>query len=187
MMGWLPNAIGGVVSVAVVKFVAVALAFLSAGHVVIHHAAGVSAQPPAVAVTLDLTPLVERLKVEEGFRAHAYRDTERVLTIGYGTNLDQGITEPEGAYLLRARLEPKVDELTEAWPPFAQQPDRIKLMLLDMAYEMGVAGVLAFHDMLGHIAREDYAAAHRDADLSLWARQVPTREQNVTAVLLGDN
>ena len=34
--------------------------------------------------------VVAQLQADEAFRAHYYRDTRGVLTIGYGTNLDQG-------------------------------------------------------------------------------------------------
>ena len=45
-----------------------------------------------------------RLKVEEGFRAKPYPDSRGVMTIGYGTNIGEGITRREGEYLLRERV-----------------------------------------------------------------------------------
>ena len=38
--------------------------------------------------------LVTRLQAEEGYRATPYRDTRGVLTVGYGTNLSEGLTRP---------------------------------------------------------------------------------------------
>ena len=49
--------------------------------------------------------LIEYLKQEEGFRSKPYKDSEGVLTIGYGLNLSEGITRAEAEWLLRSRLD----------------------------------------------------------------------------------
>ena len=118
--------------------------------------------------------LVPVLKVEEGFRKTAYKDTRGVLTIGYGLNLDEGITEPEGEYLMRERLAQKQDRFMSAWPEYKRQPKRVRIALLDMSYEMGVAGVMGFHDMLAALEHEDYEAAQAAALDSDWARHPDT-------------
>ena len=47
----------------------------------------------------DLERLVAR---HEGFRSHVYRCSAGALTIGYGTNISDGISETEALLLLRA-------------------------------------------------------------------------------------
>ena len=119
--------------------------------------------------------LVETLKAEEGYRAKPYRDSRGVLTIGYGTNIQEGITQAEADQLLRGRLRRFEDELRTAWQPFDLQPRGVQVALLDMAYQLGVAGLLRFHTTLSRLESGDYSGAADSALQSLWARQTPAR------------
>lgn len=126
--------------------------------------------------------LVDRLKIEEGFRPKPYRDTRGIMTIGYGTAIELGISPQEGAILLRYRLVEKEKELASAWPPYGEQPESIQSALLDMSYQLGVHGVLEFHDMLAALTRKDYEAATRAVEQSAWNRETPKRVERVAAV-----
>ena len=107
-----------------------------------------SAQGPIPSPSDYFSKLVQTLKQEEGFRSKPYLDSRGVLTIGFGTDLDEGITKAEGEYLLRERLRSAMERLRMAWEPFSRQPPRIQSALLDMAYNLGTEGLLKFHDML---------------------------------------
>jgi len=48
--------------------------------------------------------VLPRLKTEEGFRMRVYRDTEGHQTIGYGFNVDAGLTQRVASALLQAQL-----------------------------------------------------------------------------------
>lgn len=126
--------------------------------------------------------LVERLKIEEGFKPKPYSDTRGILTIGYGTAIGFGISQREGEILLRYRLVEKEKELTSAWPPYGEQPEAIQSALLDMSYQLGVHGVLAFHDMLAALARKDYEGAARAVEFSAWNQETPKRVKRVVTV-----
>ena len=119
--------------------------------------------------------LVETLKAEEGFRSRAYQDSQGILTIGYGTNLEAGLTKAEAVELLRGRLRRFEDELRAAWKPFNSQPRGVQVALLDMALPVGVAGLLRFHTTLSRLESGDYSGAADSALKSLWARQTPAR------------
>ena len=123
-----------------------------------------------------------RLKEEEAFRAMPYRDSEGVLTIGYGTNLDIGITEREGAYLLSERVHVAEIRFTHAWKPYRDMSADVRVELLDMAYQLGVDGLLGFHDMLAALARGNYEGAAIEALRSAWATETPSRAAAVAAV-----
>lgn len=127
----------------------------------------------------EFVQLVQTLKSEEGFRSKPYLDSRGILTIGYGTDLAEGITETEGEYLLRERLRSTLERLRNAWGPFSGQPVRIQSALLDAAYQMGVQGVLGFHDMLAALERGDIPAARAAALDSDWARETPNRAKRV--------
>ena len=150
--------------------------------------------------------LVTRLQAEEGYRATPYRDTRGVLTVGFGTNLSEGLTRPEATYLLRSRLDRNGECLAEKWKPWQLAGPRAREVLLDMTYELGCDGVAGdprviesgdcdkprterpagcgFHDMLAALADRDFKAAAREMMNSRYARQVPHRAASLQALLL---
>ena len=127
--------------------------------------------------------LVSRLQTEEGFRSRPYRDTRGVLTVGFGTSLDVGLTRPEATFLLRSRLERLGQCVAEHWQPWEAAGPRAKQVLLDMAYELGCAGVLKFTRMLAALARRDFPAAAAEIADSRYAHQVPHRAAALEAIL----
>lgn len=129
--------------------------------------------------TSALQSVESMLKQEEGFRSHPYPDTRGNLTIGYGTNISEGITIHEAEYLLTERLRQIWKDLSIKWPPYNTQSLRIRAALLDMAYQLGVAGLLGFKDMLEALKRGDYPAAMKSALDSAWARETPNRARRV--------
>ena len=154
--------------------------------------------PPIVAQEPNpIDIVVERLKREEGLRLEAYRDSEGVLTIGYGFNLEvpmdavergyldghdpaDGVTQEQAEWLLRHRAERAIADFQGRWPPYADQPFPVRVALADMAYELGDTGLAEFHTMLRLLEQGDYAAAADDALQTLWAREVPNRARRVT-------
>ena len=56
--------------------------------------------------------VVDRIMAEEGFRAKPYPDSRGILTIGFGTNIGEGITRREAEFLLRERLAVTYQTLT---------------------------------------------------------------------------
>ena len=127
-----------------------------------------------------------RLKSEEGFRAKPYPDLRGVMTIGFGTNIGEGITRREGEYLLRERLGATHETLTKELPWLSAAPERQQSAILDMGYQLGVHGVLEFHHMLASLESGDCPAAKVAALDSDWWRETPQRAERVTVLLCGD-
>lgn len=130
--------------------------------------------------------LIEDLKREEGFRAHAYQDHLGFWTIGYGTCIDErvkgcGLTEEEAHDLLVGKLHRMMLELGDRWPPFYARPDGVRWALQAMAYQMGVSKLLGFKKMLSALEAGDYATAAAEALDSTWANQTPARAKRVAA------
>ena len=139
----------------------------------------------AISATVVEQTLV-RVKAEEGRRLKPYKDIFGVWTIGFGINLDQGITPREAEALSRIRLEDNFHRIALEWSPYAKQPTLTQVALLDMDYQLGDHGVLGFHDMLGALEADDCPAAKAAALDSLWARQTEGRAKEVTAILCED-
>ena len=116
---------------------------------------------------------------EEGFRSHVYTDTQGVLTIGYGTNLSEGITMLEAEALLRIRLTIANDGIHNSLPWLQDQPGRVQAAVLDMSYQLGVEGLLKFRAMIAALEAGNCAAAKAAALDSLWARETPGRASRV--------
>lgn len=119
--------------------------------------------------------VIEDLKRHEGFRATPYLCPEGKLTVGYGINLDAGITKGEADLLLRGRVEKirnRLRELLWFWPLLnAARQD----VLINMAYNLGIDGLLKFKRMLARIADKNWQGAAEEMLSSQWAVQVKGR------------
>lgn len=99
-----------------------------------------------------------RLRTEEGFRSTVYRDTEGHQTIGYGLNLDAGMSQRVAVAVLQAQLE-ELHEALSKYPWYAPIDSVRQSVLLDMAFNDGVTGLLHFPHMLAAICRQDWTSA----------------------------
>lgn len=123
---------------------------------------------------------VDRLRTqlvdEEGLRLTPYRDSVGKLTIGVGRNLeDRGITRDEAIFLLDNDIIAVLDQLAAHVPFFAALDDVRQRVLADMAFNVGMGGLLGFKNTLAAVARGDYDAAAVGMLASRWATQVGDR------------
>lgn len=127
--------------------------------------------------------LVDQIKRHEGFRRAAYQDHLGYWTIGYGRMIDArkrgGITEDEAETLLMADLE-RIEDAIDDWLP-ANEARRA--VIVGMAYQLGISGLLRFRRMLDAIRREDWAAAAAEGLDSAWAKQTPGRAKELMTQL----
>ena len=128
--------------------------------------------------------LIERVKVKEGFRNRPYLDTVGKLTIGYGRNLaDVGLTAREAEYLLFNDLEKAFFQLRTTLPFWTALDEVRQDCLIEMAFNLGLAGLLKFSNMLMALAAQDYETAAREALDSKWARQVGRRADEIAQMM----
>jgi len=128
----------------------------------------------------------DEIKRDEGLRLHPYLCTSNKLTIGYGRNLeDRGITEAEADYLLANDLISVTTQLRNNLDFFDDLPENVQHALINMAFNMGVLGLLRFRRMLMAMEAADYEAAATEALKSLWARQVGTRADRISKQIRG--
>ncbi len=123
-----------------------------------------------------------RLKIEEGFRPKAYKDTRGFLTIGYGFNIDGGITQHAAEALLTAQA----DEMHVALSAFAwyEALDEVRQSVcLDMAFNLGLHGLIAgYPKMIAAIERHDFVSAATECHVS--NPELSGRYQRLATLLL---
>ena len=132
-----------------------------------------------------MTPLELMIIKHEGIRLKPYKDTMGLITIGVGRCLDtKGITQEEAYYLLRNDISEAIEGLQDTLPWFNQLDDARQDALTDMAFNLGITGLLKFKNMLSAIERKDWNTAHNEALNSTWARQVGPRAIEIANILL---
>ncbi|QPB82814.1 glycoside hydrolase [Pseudoalteromonas rubra] len=122
---------------------------------------------------------IEQIKKHECFRDKPYLCTEGWLTIGFGLNLDAGITEEEAEVILFMRVEGIRKRLANAIPWYVN-------LNVNMAYNLGVTGLMGFAKTLTHIRTGDYIKASEEMLESRWAKQVPNRVQELAIQMQQD-
>ena len=119
--------------------------------------------------------IIDDLKQEEGFRSHYYKDSSGFLTIGYGYNLDKGMSERVASALLELMVEEKVIELKAAIPFWNNLSQERKDVFVDMAYNMGTSGLLKFKNMFKAAEQGDIESVCNEMKNSAWYSQVGNR------------
>jgi lysozyme len=137
---------------------------------------------------MNFDAFMKTLKDDEGFRSTVYLDTEGRLTVGYGLCVDEavpgaGIAQDEAEMIARMRARKLLRAVGAAVAGFDDLPEPVQRALVNMAYQMGVEGLLGFKMMLTAIAVGDYATAADEGLDSKWARQTPNRAKKVTDLI----
>ena len=123
------------------------------------------------------------IKRHEGFSGQLYRCPRGKLTIGYGYNIeDRGLPKDLCESLLERDLSNLMRRLSQfEW--FSRLNTKRKAAILDMAYQLGVAGLLNFRKSLQLLKEEKYKEAAQEMLNSAWAKQTPNRAQEITSII----
>ena len=125
---------------------------------------------------MDRDKLINQLLSDEGLRLKPYRDTVGKLSVGVGRNLDDvGISQDEAMYMLGNDVRRTYSALTSALPWVAKLNDCRQNVLLNMAFNLGVSGLLAFKQTLSYVQCAEYNQAATAMLQSTWAKQVGAR------------
>ena len=144
--------------------------------------------------------VIKLLKKHEGFVDHIYYCTAGKKTIGYGYNIEAnplklsaekiagfsqyGITDLAATALLIEcvkALEFTLYKKIACWPKLSEVRQAV---LLDMAFNLGVEGLLSFKNMLACLNRADYITATEHMLNSQWRSQVKQRAIELANLLL---
>jgi len=131
--------------------------------------------------------LAEELRNDEGEKLTSYLDTKGYLTIGvghlidpkrganpspFGIDLRNGgkITEAQSEALLLMDIKEKAAELDRRLPWWRTLSDNRQRVLANMAFQLGVSGLLGFKKALAAIRAGEYVNARLHLLDSDWAR-----------------
>lgn len=125
---------------------------------------------------------------DEGKVAKLYHDAKGLPTIGIGHNLAaRGLTDDVIEMIFEDDLEDTERELMVAVPLYNTLTPARQGALLNMAFTMGVSGVMTFAHLLAALSIHDYAASAAAVRASVWATsQAPERAARVATQLEED-
>jgi lysozyme len=130
-----------------------------------------------------LTKGVEQIKRHEGLVLNAYQDHLGYWTIGYGRLIDKrkggGISESEAETLLKNDISGVVSSLERQITFWKRLNPPRQAVLMNMAFQMGVGGLMKFKRTLAMIEAGEYAQAADNMLTSLWAKQTPRRAKEM--------
>ena len=134
---------------------------------------------------MDNQTFLEQLKRHEGVVYHAYQDHLGYWTIGAGRLIDKrkgGRLRPDEVdYLLQNDVDYFVREVQKNLPWWEALDPVRKSVLVNMAFNMGIKGLLGFKNTLKFIESGQYDKAADNMLMSKWATQVgrepPSRRQ----------
>jgi len=141
--------------------------------------------------------LMDKLVAHEGLRLQVYKDTLGIDTIGIGRNLEgrgiseeeldwmdipnmdaiyeHGISEADATYLAQNDVQIVEEELLRAHPCVESLDAVRQLVLIDMAFNLGVPRLCKFKKMWAAIHENKFDVAAKEMLDSRWANQVKSR------------
>jgi hypothetical protein len=152
---------------------------------------------------MNLARLMESTTLHEGDVSGLYLDSRNVLTTARGRNLEANpltarewrwlydnkcitvhINQRGREYLQANDIDKALAQLRSRLLCFDRLNDVRQNVLIEMSFQMGVDGLLGFHDMLDAITAQDWAAAAREGLDSKWARiDSPDRARELMEML----
>lgn len=141
------------------------------------------------------------LTADEGYKLTVYRCSKGFLTGGIGHNFDADpafnimqrpirfgdkISPDEVIALFDYDIKKVMTGLKKRINNFNEMPENYRAVLINMAFQMGVSGLLGFKKMLAAMSyRDDNVAAHEIKD-SKYYSDTPNRAKRMIALIRGN-
>lgn len=131
--------------------------------------------------------LMIQLVRHEGKKNLMYHDRFGVETIGIGHNLRaKRISDAAVAQIFNDDIADVERDVERELPWTAALSLPRQAVIFDMAFNLGIAGLLDFTKMLAAIQSEDWVTAAKEMQQSRWAGQVGRRADRLSQQLLTD-
>lgn len=124
---------------------------------------------------------------DEGVRKYPYTDTVGKLTIGCGRNLDAvGLHDDEIDLMLTNDINTAMESLDKYLPWWTSLDEVRKRVLVNMAFNLGINGLLKFTNTLKATKEGRYKDAADGMLASKWATQVGARAKRLSTMMRGE-
>ena len=132
----------------------------------------------------DFKALIDRLKINEGFKGTVYKCIQGYDTIGYGFAIkDLVLTEEEASYLLANRVAKKHLHLSANLDWYDNMPPEVQGIIIEMVYQIGYSGFCKFKKTISHFKNKEFKHAADEMLDSLWAKQTPNRANRLANIV----
>ena len=133
---------------------------------------------------MNIDNLKAQLTIDEGRKKHIYVDTVGKITAGVGRNLtDRDFSDDEIDLMLTNDIELVERQLDISLPWWRSMSEARQTVLANMAFNMGIAGLLKFKNTLGAMMGGRFDDAAKGMLDSLWAKQTGARAQRLAAIM----
>lgn len=130
-----------------------------------------------------MTRVEKLIAHHEGFRSKIYTDTTGNRTIGYGLNLEH-MSEERAQAFLKFEVNRIREELPYRITSFNSLSGSRQDVLIDMAYNLGIEGLMKFRKFLSAVNEGNFNRASYEMQNSLWARQVGRRAETLAKMMV---
>lgn len=147
-------------------------------------------------MALDRDHLLKQLTVDEGFRPYIYDDATggriiagKVLqgkaTLAVGWCPQTNPCPEELGQIILAYFSDDINKTLFLAAPWVEQlPGKCTNALCDMAYQLGVTGLLGFKQFMDFMQQGKYQEASDDLETTLWYKQSGNRAKRIQADIL---
>ena len=136
-----------------------------------------------------ISSVQELLEQDEGRQIWPYTDTRGNLTWGIGHLMANGVASDVAALVNRAinlQFQHDLDDAENGldfFPEFTSLDPVRQAVLIDMAFNLGVAGLRTFTTFLSCVASQQWAAAATDLRGTLVYSQLPHRYERLATMI----
>jgi lysozyme len=140
----------------------------------------------------NLALLIAELRRDEGVEYTPYTDTTGNPTVGVGHNLNASplpagwtypLNDAQVNQLLTTDLQDTFAQLNSNLPWWTTLDPVRQRVIANMAFNMGIATLLTFHNTLAAVQRGAYATAAAGMQASAWYTQVGARAQRLSQAM----
>jgi len=129
---------------------------------------------------------IAQIVQDEGYRAKPYKDSRGLWTIGFGHLIKKGesfssLNPHKAVEMLRKDYEYASRSVENSYP-WAEGD--VKLVLINMTFQMGSNGVSKFKDTITYLKEGDYDRAAGEMLDSRWAAQTPNRASRLAGRIM---
>lgn len=132
---------------------------------------------------MDYDKVAARIRRHEGLSYLPYKCPTGHLTIGYGHNLEHGISLEAAELLLKQDIEIAAKQVKKAFIWWPKLTEARQYVLVDMCFNMGISRLCGFKKMLAAVEAGDYKTASKEMLDSRWAFQVKRRAIELAEIM----